>query len=759
MKQRSTKVALLVTATSLFLSTSVQAQVIWEADFEDAVLSEAIGTNNSFTNTEFQVRNGATGIIVDDSTDATSAAGFTKGQGKYARLSVNGSPWSAITGKLDPAVSLFFTAVPDTHYVRFRADIYIPVDIPQTAARFFSGLQVTPTGNGATGSELTTIDYMTAGEYTIALNDTVGNWRADAPGTDVDSSRPVIRISQNEGGFDINGSYADFLYMDNLVYEISATPFPDASLVRVGAGLDFGNITPAGAQQTITFRNDGISEDLTIDSIALNNDAAGVYSIFSAPAASTVIAPNETFDVIIATSGGSGVTAGELAINVTHAGTAVDADTTEAITANIDSALTTLTAAATSGSPKYIAGQTKELLNLTAEGNGTTINITNITFDNPDLTWAGTPFSIDNGSTANVEVTLDGGSNASGIVTSQATIVYDDPDNANDSRNPDETVAVTINVFANKTVQLIDYNDGIANGIHDASIRNGGFEEGTAGDDFVATPSWTSKGQSNSTEQLTFNTMPSTTIGSALHGRSGDWLQAGNNFIVTQEFSADDWTLEAGDRFYIEFKVLPLDPSGSTFDLSEIPINVAMFGLNEDKSTVSSIELRPIQVETWIDQKTDYTTVSFFTNGIPEGSAITGRGFQILFEVNRPFTNITPHLAYFDDVSVRASFTDGNPESVPAFQVSEFEVDAYHRSNTNTETTDNTFIEWNDIGGTFTIEASDTLDFTSPVATAVEDVHSRNSNRRVQRVNGVIKYYLQDTDATGLKRFYRVTQD
>ncbi|MEN1680243.1 MAG: autotransporter-associated beta strand repeat-containing protein [Planctomycetota bacterium] len=45
---------------------------------------------------------------------------------------------------------------------------------------------------------------------------------------------------------------------------------------------------------------------------------------------------------------------------------------------------------------------------------------------------------------------------------------------------------------------LIDYDDGIANGVHDASINNGGFEDvlvtaGAAGDrlDFAETPSWT----------------------------------------------------------------------------------------------------------------------------------------------------------------------------------------------------------------------------------------------------------------------------
>ncbi len=105
-------------------------------------------------------------------------------------------------------------------------------------------------------------------------------------------------------------------------------------------------------------------------------------------------------------------------------------------------------------------------------------------------------------------------------------------------------------VIASAQTVLIDFDDGIpGNGIHEASVRNGGFEEGSAGQTFSQTPAWSSyfspEGDSSS---LTLGTNVKTGI---LRGLAGGWSGTGTRQQPSITIPASDWTISAGDVFSV----------------------------------------------------------------------------------------------------------------------------------------------------------------------------------------------------------------
>ena len=97
---------------------------------------------------------------------------------------------------------------------------------------------------------------------------------------------------------------------------------------------------------------------------------------------------------------------------------------------------------------------------------------------------------------------------------------------------------------------LIDFDDVISgNGIHEASVRNGGFEEGLAGQSFADTPFWSSyfspEGDAN---QLTFNSNVQTGV---LRGTASGYTGTGTRQQPTITIPASGWTIAAGDVFTV----------------------------------------------------------------------------------------------------------------------------------------------------------------------------------------------------------------
>jgi len=83
--------------------------------------------------------------------------------------------------------------------------------------------------------------------------------------------------------------------------DMTLVPLPDPTLLIDSGTYGFGRLYhPTGTDssaQTITYRNGGETENITIDSITLTDDASGIFTITAAPANGTVVAPGGTFDV------------------------------------------------------------------------------------------------------------------------------------------------------------------------------------------------------------------------------------------------------------------------------------------------------------------------------------------------------------------------------------------------------------------------------------------------------------------------------
>lgn len=113
-----------------------------------------------------------------------------------------------------------------------------------------------------------------------------------------------------------------------------------------------------------------------------------------------------------------------------------------------------------------------------------------------------------------------------------------------------------------QTSILIDYDDGNpANGIHDASIRNGGFEDAD-GSDFSSTPFWDAYFPEGAASDVTLNTQPHT---GTLRSFTTGLLGAGSRIHPSQVIPAGLWTIEAGDVFTLGMWVR----SGSNLDATD----------------------------------------------------------------------------------------------------------------------------------------------------------------------------------------------
>ncbi|MCU0781323.1 MAG: sulfatase-like hydrolase/transferase, partial [Akkermansiaceae bacterium] len=98
---------------------------------------------------------------------------------------------------------------------------------------------------------------------------------------------------------------------------------------------------------------------------------------------------------------------------------------------------------------------------------------------------------------------------------------------------------------------LIDFDDGIpGNGVHEASVRNGGFEEGASGQTFAQTPAWSSYfSPEGDNSQLTFSTNVRT---GAFRGTASGWSgSTGNRQQPSITIPASTWTIAAGDVFSV----------------------------------------------------------------------------------------------------------------------------------------------------------------------------------------------------------------
>lgn len=177
---------------------------------------------------------------------------------------------------------------------------------------------------------------------------------------------------------------------------------------------------------------------------------------------------------------------------------------------------------------------------------------------------------------------------------------------------------------------LIDFDDGISdNGIHEASVRNGGFEEGSAGQTFADTPVWSSyfspEGDSST---LTLNSNVQT---GDLRGLASGFSGTGTRQHPTLTIPASDWTIAAGDVF-----TLSLDwRNGTNFNVGNHTFQMVLNVVNADGNLVFDPANGEFSGERLLSRNDslatagEYQTFTSTSNPVPEGSPWIGNQVQV----------------------------------------------------------------------------------------------------------------------------------
>ena len=198
---------------------------------------------------------------------------------------------------------------------------------------------------------------------------------------------------------------------------------------------------------------------------------------------------------------------------------------------------------------------------------------------------------------------------------------------------------------------LIDFDDGIAgNGAHEASVRNGGFEEGTAGQTFADTPFWSSyfspEGDSST---LTMNSNVKT---GALRGLASGYSGTGTRQQPTITIPASAWTIAAGDVFTVSVDWR----NGAGFTVGTHELQVILHVVDADGSLVSDPENGEFSGERLLSRNDSvvtagvYQTFTASSNPVPADSPWIGNQIQLRL-LN---TGTRTSFAIIDNVSLTA---------------------------------------------------------------------------------------------------------
>lgn len=352
----------------------------------------------------------------------------------------------------------------------------------------------------------------------------------------------------------VNTDNNGFARLDDFTLSVGALGTDPLLLVENGDFLFRDLVHPSGGastSKTISFRNAGIANDLTLETISLSSDGDGIFSITSAPANGSTVPPGGTFEVeVTATGGGAFVQYdGELSVVTTPADQAM----TFPVSANIST-----------GSEVFVTG----------------------------------------------------------------------------------------------SKLLVDFDDGLDNGIHDSSLRNGGFEEGTAGQNLIDTPVWVSAfSPEGETVTGTLSTSPAT---GSFHGQASGFVITDAAADPPQErtqpaqlLELSDWTLNGGDTFDVEFSAM----GGEGFTGNNLQVIVEVIDTDgalvsdplNDSGGVGRYSVHPFNFG---GDPSFYQTFTFTTRELPLNSPWVGNRirFRILHGHSRTsFINV-------DNISITGHF-------------------------------------------------------------------------------------------------------
>jgi len=346
--------------------------------------------------------------------------------------------------------------------------------------------------------------------------------------------------------------------------------------------------------------------------------------------------------------------------------------------------------------------------------------------------------SIPPGGTFEIEVTATGGSQFNDYTGE--LIIGTIPPEQGLTIPISATISNGAEQFEMGSTLLVDYDDGLDNGIHESSIRNGGFEDGMAGQTINETPDWVNSfSPEGDTAVGTFDTAPATGL---LHGQTSGWQLINDGEERAQpgiEIPATDWTLAAGDTLDIEFAI----KGGTNWTNENFEVIVEVLdefgtlvndGLNGQNNASRWLSL-PI---TFLNGGFDYETVSITTPEIQRNSPWIGNHFRLRIATSGPRTS----FLHIDNVSVTANFKT-LLEPSGALEITAIDYNAG---------TGETTLRFLDSGAPgFVIESSPDLDFDEGATTIPLD----GTEDRLT-YPGEIVFSFTDPSATGLRHFWRV---
>ncbi len=183
------------------------------------------------------------------------------------------------------------------------------------------------------------------------------------------------------------------------------------------------------------------------------------------------------------------------------------------------------------------------------------------------------------------------------------------------------------------TTILIDYDDEIAgNGIHDASIRNGGFEDAATGNTLPDIPFWNSYFPESDATAVLSTVNPSAGVNRVFASGFGG---SGNRVHLAQTISAGEWTIQEGDVFTFSAQFR----GGVNFDVGSDSVQLILHvvdGLGNPVPTNVGNQDRIVQP---VADPADISGSSYFnflltTGAVPSGSPWIGNFLQARILVN-----------------------------------------------------------------------------------------------------------------------------
>ncbi len=169
------------------------------------------------------------------------------------------------------------------------------------------------------------------------------------------------------------------------------------------------------------------------------------------------------------------------------------------------------------------------------------------------------------------------------------------------------------------------------------SIRNGGFEEGEAGDTFAETPFWSSFFPEGDDSTLTMSSNVKT---GELRGTASGWSGTGTRQHPTQTIPASAWTIAAGDFFNVS-----LDWRNGAGFSGELQVILRV--IDAQGSQVGDVLLEENDT---LQTTGQYQTFSLTSGIVPEGSPLIGNQVQLRILNSGPRSS----FAIIDNVSLTA---------------------------------------------------------------------------------------------------------